>query len=47
MAGVLMVRDKYRAQTWAGLIQECNTSGLTKRESCQQRGVFRLERLDA
>lgn len=39
MADVLAVRDEYRAQTWAGLIQECNTSGLTKREFCQQRGI--------
>ena len=30
---------KYRAQTWARLIQECNNSGLTKREFCQQRGI--------
>lgn len=33
-ADVLAVRDKYRAQTWAMLIQECNNSGLTKREFC-------------
>ena len=33
------VRDEYRAQTWAMLIQECNSSGLTKREFCQQRGI--------
>lgn len=39
MADVLTVQDEYQAQTWAGLIQECNTSGLTKRESCQQRGI--------
>ena len=39
MADVLAVRDEYRAQTWAMLIQECNNSGLTKREFCQQRGV--------
>ena len=39
MADVLAVRDKYRAQTWAMLIQECNNSGLTKREFCQQRGI--------
>ena len=39
MAGALAVRDKYRAQTWAMLIQECNNSGLTKREFCQQRGI--------
>lgn len=39
MADVLAVRGEYRAQTWAMLIQECNNSGLTKREFCQQRGV--------
>ena len=39
MADVLAVRDEYRAQTWAMLIQECNNSGLTKRKFCQQRGV--------
>ena len=38
MADVLAVRDEYRAQNWAMLIQECNNSGLTKREFCQQRG---------
>ena len=39
MADVLAVRDEFRAQTWAMLIQECNDSGLTKREFCQQRGI--------
>ena len=39
MADVLAVRDHYRAQNWAMLIQECNNSGLTKREFCQQRGI--------
>ena len=39
MADVLAVRDEYRAQTWAMLIQECNNSGLTKQEFCQQHGI--------
>ena len=39
MADVLAVRDEYRAQTWATLIQECSNSGLTKREFCQKRGI--------
>ena len=39
MADVLAVRNEYRAQTWAMRIQECNNSGLTKREFCQQRGI--------
>ena len=38
MEGVLAVRDEYR-ETWAMLIQECNNSGLTKWEFCQQRGI--------
>ena len=39
MADVLAVRDEYRAQNWAMLIQECNNSGLTKREFCQKQGI--------
>ena len=39
MGEELAVRDAYRAQEWAMLIQECNASGLTKREFCQQRGI--------
>ena len=39
MGDVLAVRDAYRAQQWAMLIQECSSSGLTKREFCQQRGI--------
>ena len=39
MADVLAVRDEYRAQTWAMLIRECQSSGLTNREFCRQRGV--------
>ena len=40
MADVLAVRNEYQAQTWSMLIQKCNnSSGLTKREFCQQRGI--------
>lgn len=39
MADVLAVRDEYRAQTWAMLIRECQSSGLTNKEFCRQRGV--------
>lgn len=39
MADVLAVRDKYRAQNWAMVIQECNSSGLSNREFCRQRGI--------
>ena len=33
------MRDEYRAQNWALLIQECQASGLTNKEFCRQRGV--------
>ena len=39
MGEVLAVRDACRAQQWGMLIQECNSSGLTKRAFCQQRGI--------
>ena len=39
MADVLAVRDKYWAQNWATVIQECNSSGLSNREFCRQRGI--------
>ena len=39
MADVLAVRDDYRVQTWAMLIEECSNSGLTKREFCRRRGI--------
>ena len=39
MADVLAVRDEYRAQTWAMLIQESKPSGLTNKEFCEQRGI--------
>ena len=39
MADVLAVRDEYRAQTWAMLIQESKASGLTNKEFCEQRGI--------
>ena len=39
MADVLAVRDEYRARTWAMLIRECQSSGLTNKEFCRQRGV--------
>lgn len=39
MGEILAVRDAYRGQEWAMLIQECSSSGLTKREFCQQRGI--------
>ena len=39
MADVLAVRDDYRAQQWAMVIQECAISGLSNREFCKQRGI--------
>lgn len=39
MADVLAVRDEYRAQQWAMVIQECNASGLSNREFCRQHGI--------
>ncbi len=39
MADVLAVRDEYRAQSWAMVIQECAASGLSNREFCRQRGI--------
>ena len=39
MEEVLAVRDAFRAQQWAMQIKECNSSGLTKRAFCRQRGI--------
>ena len=39
MADVLAVRDEYRGQNWAMVIQECSNSGLSNREFCRQRGI--------
>ena len=39
MADVLAVRDEYRAQNWAMVIQEWSNSGLSNREFCRQRGI--------
>lgn len=39
MADAIAVRDEYRAQSWAMVIQECSASGLTNREFCRLRGI--------
>lgn len=39
MGDVLAVRDKYRVQQWAMVVQECAASGLSNREFCRQRGI--------
>ena len=39
MDKVMVVRDEYRAQQWALVIQECQASGLTNKAFCEQRGI--------
>lgn len=39
MADVLAVRDEYRAQQWAMVVQKCASSGLSNREFCRQHGI--------
>lgn len=39
MADALAVRDEYRAQQWAMVVQECASSGLSNREFCRQHGI--------
>ena len=39
MDKVMVVRDEYRAQQWAMVIQECQASGLTNKAFCEQRGI--------
>ena len=39
MADELVVRDEYRARTWAMLIRECKASGMTNKDFCEQRGI--------
>ena len=39
MADVLAVRDEFRAQQWAMVVQECAASGLSNREFCRQHGI--------
>ena len=39
MADVVAIRNEYREQTWTTIIQECNTSGLSNKEFCEQRGL--------
>lgn len=39
MADLLAVRDEYRAQKWAMVVQECAASGLSNWEFCGQRGI--------
>ena len=39
MANALEVRDAHRAQSWALLIRECQSSELTNKEFFRQRGI--------
>ncbi len=39
MADVLAVRNEYRAQQWAMVVQECASSGISNREFCRQHGI--------
>lgn len=40
MGDVLATRNEYRAQIWMQFVRECEASGMTNREFCQQRGIF-------
>lgn len=39
MADVLKVRNEYRLQKWAEIIGQCQKSGLSNKEFCQQNGI--------
>lgn len=39
MRDVLQVRDEYRFQQWTQIIQQCQSSGLTNKEFCEQNGI--------
>ena len=39
MEDVLAVRDNYRMEQWAQIIQECQQSGLTNRAFCMQHHI--------
>lgn len=39
MGDVLATRNEYRAQVWMQFVRECEASGMTNREFCQQRGI--------
>lgn len=39
MSEVIQVRSQYRMQEWAKIIQECEASGLSNKEFCEQNGV--------
>ena len=39
MSEVIQVRSQYRMREWAKIIQECEASGLSNKEFCEQNGV--------
>ena len=39
MENVIQVRNEYRKQQWAQIIQECQSSGLSNKEYCRQHGI--------
>ena len=39
MENVVQVRNEYRKQQWAQIIQECQSSGLSNKEYCRQQGI--------
>lgn len=39
MGNILAIRDEYRAQIWAMLLQECRESWMTNKDFCERRGV--------
>ena len=39
MSEVIQVRSQYRMREWAKVIQECEASGLSNKEFCEQNGV--------
>ena len=38
MEHVIQVRNEYRKQQWVQIIRECQSSGLSNKEYCQQHG---------
>ena len=39
MENVMQIGNEYRRQQWAQIIRECQSSGLSNREYCQQHGI--------
>ena len=39
MENVIQIRNEYRRQQWAQIIQECQSSGLSNKEYCRQHGI--------